>query len=522
MSAAPAPFPWRPVGVLLLVRLGDGIISVMLYPMLPFMVRDFGVQPEHVGLYVGVLGTAYNLLQIPAGLIWGRASDRFGRKPIILIGQLTLAATTIALGFARSLPAALAARCLSGLLNGNLGVAAAAVNDVTEPQHRARAFSLLGFVFSLAFGLGPLIGSFLSRPATWEPPLRGTFLDEFPYLLPCIVAALICLLGAAALACLEFPKRKLMLPVAAAADDAASSGVQPLSAAQQRLLPSDERWAPALGSSLPEEEEAPVRQASDRSAVPLQAPLLEEEQPAAPADVPPRLSATRSTAAASASASLPAAAASGGFAALCVAHFGFGFVVAGGAELFPLFASAPPPDGLGFSTGQVGTALTPLAIGLFLGACSFPLVARRFGAVAAFRAAAALYFLSNLLIPTLRAVQAAGPTALWTAVVAVSFVRSLGGPLGFPALAVLLNSSLTRDAGLWNGVASSFLAAGRAAAPIAVGSVWSLTLLHEGGGGAPRPARWPLDFHLAFYCMCGVAALTWLLSLRFPRQPAGP
>jgi hypothetical protein len=52
--AAEAPFPWRQVLVLLLLRLGDGIISVMLYPMLPFMVHDFGVPEDNIGLYMGI------------------------------------------------------------------------------------------------------------------------------------------------------------------------------------------------------------------------------------------------------------------------------------------------------------------------------------------------------------------------------------------------------------------------------------------------------------------------------------
>lgn len=531
-AAAAAPFPWRQVLVLLLLRLGDGIISVMLYPMLPFMVRDFGVAEDDIGLYVGILGTAYNLLQIPANVIWGKVSDRYGRKMVLVFGQLALAASTIALGLAKTLPTALVARSLSGMLNGNVAVAAAAISDVTPIKDRPRAFSLLGFVFSLAFGLGPLVGSFLARPVEWDPVLTGTLFDEYPYLLACLTASLIAIAGATAAACvLDLPRHNpqpLSVPPTAAE---AATGTETDSAAPPARTARDRSRSEVLGVPLLDQggvEEAPSPSSPAASAggwtlYPRNSTTADFSPHSAPlvfTGPPPTIITLEPAALLPGAAEPPPEKPSGSFASLCAAHFGFGFLVAGGAELFPLFASAPAPDGLGWSTNQVGTALCPLAAGLFAGAFSFPIIARKYGAVVSFRCAVLFFFFSNLLIPQLRAFVQFGTPTLWAAVLFVSVIRSLGGPLGFPALGVMLNAVLVEDIGFWNGIASSSLAAGRSAAPLIVGSVWSLTLLHDGAkAGRYKSWPYPVDYHLAFYIMCTVALINVALSLCFPKPP---
>ena len=338
-AEADPPFPWRAVLILLLVRLGDGLVSVMLYPMLPFMVAGFGVPPSSVGMWVGVLGTSYNLLQIPANVAWGHASDRFGRRPVMLLGQLSLAAATLALGVSRSLPFAIGARCLSGALHGNLSVAAAAACDVTRPAERARAFSLLGLVFSLAFGLGPLIGALLSRPAAWDPAVRKSPLDTYPYLLPCAAASAVCMCGAVSLAWLELPPR---------ATCSSSSSAQPPSPAP--LTPAEDGGgggggggggaAAGGGGGAAEGCEAsppPPRHTSAPSAeaAGLGAPLLLGASAAPAAPPPPSPGSGRGSA--------PGLRCSAGMGALCAAHCGYGFLVAGGASPAPSLLPLPSP-----------------------------------------------------------------------------------------------------------------------------------------------------------------------------------
>jgi MFS family permease len=476
---------------------------------------------------VGILGTAYNLLQIPANVIWGKVSDRYGRKQVLVFGQLALAASTVALGLAKTLPTALVARSLSGMLNGNVAVAAAAISDVTAVKDRPRAFSLLGFVFSLAFALGPLVGSFLARPVEWDPIMRGTLFEKYPYLLACVTASLIALVGATAAACVLDPPRHKPPPLGAPPPAAATDTTPDRAALPARTAPDRSRpetlGVPLLDQGGTEDSSSTPASGGGWTLYPRTSTAADFSPHSAPLVLtgPPPTIITLD-AAAPLSDPPPPAELTGSFASLCAAHFGFGFLVAGGAELFPLFASAPSPDGLGWSTNQVGTALCPLAAGLFAGAYSFPIIARKYGAVVSFRWAVLFFFGSNLLIPQLRSFVHFGTPTLWAAVLVISVIRSLGGPLGFPALGVMLNAVLTKDVGFWNGIASSSLAAGRSAAPLIVGSVWSLTLLHD-GSKATRYKSWPypVDYHLAFYIMCCVSLVNVALSLFFPR-PAAP
>ena len=126
---------------------------------MPFYVDEFGAG----GAQLGLLVASFALMQFIAGPIWGRLSDRIGRRPVLLI---TIAGNTVAmlmLGFADSLAALFAARLLSGTFAGNLGVATAYITDATRPEERARWMGLIGASFAVGFTLGPLIGGITSQ-----------------------------------------------------------------------------------------------------------------------------------------------------------------------------------------------------------------------------------------------------------------------------------------------------------------------------------------------------------------------
>jgi MFS family permease len=100
-----------------------------------------------------------------SGLPWGWLADRYGRKPIILSGLLGSITATLIFGFSRSFTQALIARIVSGLLNGNIGpMRTMIVELVVDKAHRARAFSVLPFAWSLGSIIGPAIGGTLIPP----------------------------------------------------------------------------------------------------------------------------------------------------------------------------------------------------------------------------------------------------------------------------------------------------------------------------------------------------------------------
>jgi multidrug resistance protein len=135
--------------------LGFGIII----PLLPFYAESFGAG----GLTVGLLGTSYSLMQFLFSPIWGRWSDRIGRRPIILIGLAGSCVSYAVLALAGSLALIFVARLLGGIAGANIPTAQAYIADVTTPENRAKGMGLVGAAFGLGFIFGPAIGGSLSH-----------------------------------------------------------------------------------------------------------------------------------------------------------------------------------------------------------------------------------------------------------------------------------------------------------------------------------------------------------------------
>ena len=135
--------------------LGFGIII----PLLPFYAETFGAS----ALVVGLLSTSFSLMQFLFAPVWGRLSDIFGRRPIILAGLLGSAVSYLAFGLADSLTMLFAARILAGIAGANIPTAQAFIADSTTPENRAKGMGLVGAAFGLGFIFGPAIGGFLSH-----------------------------------------------------------------------------------------------------------------------------------------------------------------------------------------------------------------------------------------------------------------------------------------------------------------------------------------------------------------------
>jgi len=146
------------------VMIGLGITV----PVLPFYVERLalaaGASHKSVVMHVGLLTSAYAVGQFLFAPVWGRLSDRTGRRPLILIGIAGYAVAQILFGLATSLWLLYAARILGGILSSaTLPVAAAYVADMTTEQKRGRGMAWLGTAVSLGFVVGPALGGTLSR-----------------------------------------------------------------------------------------------------------------------------------------------------------------------------------------------------------------------------------------------------------------------------------------------------------------------------------------------------------------------
>jgi DHA1 family tetracycline resistance protein-like MFS transporter len=156
----------RPLLVIFLTILVNLVGFGIIVPLLPFYAETFGASPLVVGLLFGV----FSLCQLVAAPILGDLSDRYGRRPILIVSLIGTVVSFVMLALAHSLTMLFIARIVDGLSGGNISTARAYVADVTEPQDRARAFGLIGAAFGLGFILGPGISALLV-PVSYTAPI---------------------------------------------------------------------------------------------------------------------------------------------------------------------------------------------------------------------------------------------------------------------------------------------------------------------------------------------------------------
>jgi len=141
---------------------GFGIVL----PLLPFYATELGAAPLQVGLIIA----SYSGMQFLFAPIWGSLSDRYGRRPLLLVGLVGSAASYVVFGLAHTLGILLFSRVIAGIMGANIPVAQAYIADSTSLERRARGMGLIGAAFGLGFIFGPAIGGALSR---WGYGLPG-------------------------------------------------------------------------------------------------------------------------------------------------------------------------------------------------------------------------------------------------------------------------------------------------------------------------------------------------------------
>lgn len=161
-------------GVVLLDLIGFGIVI----PILPFLSPQLGADKLDIAFIVVAYAVGAGL----CGPMWGRLSDRIGRKPVIMICLSGAVVSYVMLALASELWMVYAARAFAGLMAGNVGVASAMMADITRPENRARGMGVIGAAFGLGLVLGPLLGGLLSG-------------NEPGFMIPCLVAGVMSLLA---------------------------------------------------------------------------------------------------------------------------------------------------------------------------------------------------------------------------------------------------------------------------------------------------------------------------------------
>ena len=188
--------------VLMATAFIDMVGVLMVLPLLPFYARDLGGNglalalpggPVHIGIgmIVSLLVVAFTVAQLLSAPMWGRFSDRFGRRPALLIALGASAIAYLIFGFANSLWLLFFSRLVQGLGGGTVGVIQAYVADSVEPEKRAQSLGWLSAATNLGVALGPVLGSTAVSWGRYDL-VPGEMSWSMGSAAPGIVAALLC------------------------------------------------------------------------------------------------------------------------------------------------------------------------------------------------------------------------------------------------------------------------------------------------------------------------------------------
>ena len=133
-------------------------------PVLPHLIKQFvGGSVETAAWWVGVFGSVFALSQFLASPLQGALSDRFGRRPVVLLSNLGLGLDFVLMALANTLPLLFLGRVLAGITSASISTANAYIADITPAEKRAGAFGMLGAAFGIGFVIGPALGGVLGE-----------------------------------------------------------------------------------------------------------------------------------------------------------------------------------------------------------------------------------------------------------------------------------------------------------------------------------------------------------------------
>lgn len=157
------------IGFILVTALLDIMSMGIIIPVLPALIKELAHSVDSAGIWNGVFVALWAVMQFLCSPIIGSLSDRFGRRPVILISVAGLALDFLLMAVAPSLWWLALGRILGGITSSSFTTVFAYMADITDPQDRARGYGLIGAAFSAGFVAGPLIGGALGEISLRAP-----------------------------------------------------------------------------------------------------------------------------------------------------------------------------------------------------------------------------------------------------------------------------------------------------------------------------------------------------------------
>jgi DHA1 family tetracycline resistance protein-like MFS transporter len=180
--------PNLPVLFIFLTVTIDAIGIGLIFPVMPDLIREVtGGTLSQAAIWGGVLSTVFALMQVLFGPALGSLSDRFGRRPVLLVSLAVMAADYVVMALAGSIWLLLFGRVIGGITAATHSTAAAYIADISAPEQKARRFGLIGAAFGVGFVLGPILGGLLAEFGTRAPFWGAALLTSANFLFGALI-----------------------------------------------------------------------------------------------------------------------------------------------------------------------------------------------------------------------------------------------------------------------------------------------------------------------------------------------
>ncbi|KAL7970779.1 major facilitator superfamily domain-containing protein [Trichoderma sp. SZMC 28014] len=481
------PLPIRQLLLLAFLSLAEQTALNSIGPYLPEMVASMpGIPADEIGLYVGLLASAFALAQLSTNFLWGYTSDIVGRKPVLLAGTFSLMCCFCAFGFCKQYWQMILVHALMGLLNGNAACVPTVLGEVTDRSNQSRAFTYLPIIYSLGGLTGPALGGIMV----------GRVSKDFPYLGPSVLSAAV--LAAAVIVVgiwfeetLEDVDQDPWKPTWTTRMSARISDLF------SRTKPRRESWSTRWPRPRAASQTQPLLSPSSDEAGSDDNDGPTEDEEALEASKPPGhshkqptpwrelLNRTTMT--------------------LLVTYLIFQLANISFNSLYPIFASSPSPAGRDLSPSKIGISLsfaglTTIVFQAFL----FQPLKSRFGNLGTYRFALLGLAIAMIAIPWVGYVDdeplfgiGTGTMWLYIELGAVLILKTICAVGGLSCVMLLITNSAPshNSLGTLNGVAQTLSALGRSIGPFVSGGLFTLSMGIQPKGEA---LAWSLFGGLAF------------------------
>ncbi|KAH8824358.1 major facilitator superfamily domain-containing protein [Flagelloscypha sp. PMI_526] len=184
--------------ILFFIQICEAITSITIYPFVNQLVRSTGIvgdDEKRTGYFAGIIESLFFWAEGATIMFWQLASEKYGRRPVLVVAPLGLGLSMIAFGLSDTFWGLAVTRTLQGIFNGDVGVTKTALAEITDSSNRLEVMSMVPAMWSVGTCLAPFIGGFFSDPVKHWPNIFGKmdFLKQHPYFLPCAVSGVLCL-----------------------------------------------------------------------------------------------------------------------------------------------------------------------------------------------------------------------------------------------------------------------------------------------------------------------------------------